>query len=122
MENIVSRDFYTDMPNTKWLTDITEFALPAGKVYLSPMLDCFDGLVVSCTIGTSPKAELVNSMRDAVISGLGTGELPVIHTDRGCNYRWPGWIERMEKTGLTRSISKKAVHLIILLVKVFLVD
>ena len=31
-------------PNEKWLTDITEFQIPAGKVYLSPMIDCFDGL------------------------------------------------------------------------------
>ena len=34
-------------PNEKWLTDITEFHIPAGKVYLSPMIDCFDGLVIS---------------------------------------------------------------------------
>ncbi|EET9430342.1 hypothetical protein JNF21_005409 [Escherichia coli] len=29
------------------LTDITEFQLPAGKVWLSPVVDCFDGKVVS---------------------------------------------------------------------------
>lgn len=107
MKIIISRDFHTDAPNTKWVTDITEFALPAGKVYLSPILDCFDGLVASWTIGTSPKAELVNRMIDAAICGLRTGELPIIHTDRGCHYRWPGWIERVEKAGLTRSMSKK---------------
>ena len=107
VENIVSRDFHADAPNTKWLTDITEFALPAGKVYLSPMLDCFDGMIVSWKIGTSPKADLVNSMLDTAISGLKADELPIIHTDRGCHYRWPGWIERMEKAGLTRSMSKK---------------
>lgn len=27
--------------------------------------------------------------------------------NRGCHYRWPGWIERMEKAGLTRSMSIK---------------
>lgn len=107
VENIISRDVHTDAPNTKWVTDITKFALPAGKVYLSPILDCFDGLLVSWTIGTSPKAELVNCMLDAAICGLRTGELPIIHTDRGYHYRWPGWIERMEKAGLTRSMSKK---------------
>ena len=90
VENIISRNFHTDTPNTKWLTDITEFALPAGKVYLSPMLDCFDGMIVSWTIGTSPKADLVNSMLDTAISGLKTDELPIIHTDRGCHYRANG--------------------------------
>jgi len=107
VENVIARDFHSETPNTKWLTDITEFALPTGKVYLSPMLDCFDGLVVDWTIGTSPKAELVNNMLDTAISRLKKGEMPVIHTDRGCHYRWRGWIERMDRAGLTRSMSKK---------------
>ncbi|MFE1574382.1 hypothetical protein ACFIQG_21700 [Comamonas odontotermitis] len=51
--------------------------------YLSPIIDCFDGMVVSWTIGTSPDAELVNSMleRIAVISAI----LP---TDPA---RWVAW-------------------------------
>ena len=46
------------------VTDITEFAIPAGKVYLSPIVDCFDGLLVNWNISTSPDALLVNSMLD----------------------------------------------------------
>jgi len=89
------------------LTDITEFHIPAGKVYLSPIIDCFDGLPVSWTISTSPNAELVNTMLDEAILSLGEDEKPIIHSDRGCHYRWSGWIERMEKAMLTRSMSKK---------------
>lgn len=107
VENIVNREFHADQPNNKWLTDITEFHIPAGKVYLSPIIDCFDGLPVSWTIGTSPSAELVNTMLDEAILSLGEDEKPIIHSDRGCHYRWPGWIERMEKAMLTRSMSKK---------------
>jgi putative transposase len=106
-DNVVARDFHADRPNEKWLTDITEFHIPAGKVYLSPMIDCFDGMVVSWTIGTNPNAELVNTMLDDAKASLQPGECPIVHTDRGCHYRWPGWISRMEKAGLTRSMSKK---------------
>ncbi len=106
--NVVDRDFHADAPNTKWLTDITEFQLPAGKVYLSPMIDCFDGMVVSWTIGTSPDAELVNTMLDTAIATLPEGEHPVVHSDRGIHYRWPGWISRMDQARLTRSMSNKA--------------
>src|SRR5690606_16492121 len=90
--NLIERNFHADAPNVKWLTDITEFQLPAGKVYLSPIVDCFDGMVVSWSIGTSPNAELVNSMLDRAISTLRPGERPTLHTDRGSHYRWPGWI------------------------------
>ncbi len=105
--NVIERDFHSEKPNQKWLTDITEFAIPAGKVYLSPIIDCFDGLAVAWTIGTSPNAELVNTMLDTAISGLTESERPTVHSDRGAHYRWPGWIERMEKAELTRSMSKK---------------
>lgn len=107
VENVVARDFHADTPNTKWLTDLTEFHIPAGKVYLSPIIDCFDGMAVSWTIGTSPDAELVNTMLDDAICNLTDGEHPIVHSDRGCHYRWPGWISRMENAGLTRSMSKK---------------
>ena len=50
-DNLLNRDFSAEWPNEKWLTDITEFQIPAGKVYLSPMIDCYDGKVVSWSIG-----------------------------------------------------------------------
>ena len=93
--------------NEKWLTDITEFAIPAGKVYLSPIVDCFDGLLVNWNISTSPDALLVNSMLDDAAKLLSVGEKPIIHSDRGVHYRWPGWIDRMEKNGFIRLMSKK---------------
>jgi transposase InsO family protein len=96
LENLINRDFRAAAPNEKWLTDITEFHIPAGKVYLSPTIDCFDGLVVSWSIGTRPDAELVNTMLDAAIETVtNSDERPVIHSDRGARYRWPGWLSRL---------------------------
>lgn len=107
-DNLLNRDFQAATPNEKWLTDITEFQIPAGKVYLSPVIDCFDGLVVSWTLGTRPDAELVNTMLDAAIETVGPNDnKPVIHSDRGAHYRWPGWLTRMHNARLTRSMSRK---------------
>lgn len=107
VDNVIKRDFHANKPNQKWLTDITEFHIPAGKIYLSPIIDCFDGLPVSWRIGTTPNAELVNTMLDDALDVLQTDDRPIVHSDRGCHYRWPGWIERMEKASLIRSMSKK---------------
>jgi transposase InsO family protein len=107
-ENLINRDFWAAAPNEKWLTNITEFQIPAGKVYLSPLIDCFDGLVVSWTIGTRPDADLVNTMLDAAIETVGDSmNRPVIHSDRGAHYRWPGWLSRMRDAKLVRSMSRK---------------
>jgi putative transposase len=107
-ENLLNRDFKAQAPNAKWLTDITEFHIPAGKVYLSPIIDCFDGMVISWTIGTRPDANLVNTMLDTAIETV--SELPtkpIVHSDRGAHYRWPGWLERIGAANLVRSMSRK---------------
>lgn len=107
-ENVLNRDFSAGAPNQKWLTDITEFQIPAGKVYLSPMIDCFDGMVVSWSIGTRPDADLVNTMLDAAIETVTvTSDRPVVHSDRGGHYRWPGWHSRIAGAKMVRSMSRK---------------
>lgn len=107
VENVIARDFHAAKPNQKWLTDITEFSIKAGKVYLSPIIDCLDGMPVSWTIGTSPNAELANTMLRNAIATLKPNEKPIVHSDRGCHYRWPEWIQIMKDANLTRSMSQK---------------
>jgi len=106
VENLVMRNFHASDPNKLWLTDITEFHIPAGKVYLSPIIDCYDGMAVSWTIGTSPSSELTNQMLRTAINMLGE-ERPILHSDRGLHYRTNNWIEIMNTAGLVRSMSKK---------------
>ncbi len=107
-ENLINRDFHAKAPNVKWLTDITEFQIPAGKVYHSPIIDCFDGMVISWSIGTQPDAEMVNTMLDAAIETMTEAEKrPVVHSDRGAHYRWPGWLTRVSESKLVRSVSPR---------------
>ena len=73
------------------------------------MIDCFDGMVVSWTIGTSPNGDLVNTMLDEAIQTVSNSEdKPIVHSDRGAHYRWPGWLNRMSNANLVRSMSRKA--------------
>jgi transposase InsO family protein len=99
--------FRAGNPNELWITDVTEFRIPAGKVYLSPIVDCFDGMPLSWSISTSPDAEMANTSLLGACGWLNEGDHPKVHSDRGGHYRWPGWIERMEAANLTRSMSKK---------------
>ncbi len=88
-------------------------ALPSSssgpaRVYLSPVIDCFDGLVVSWSIGARPDTELVNTMLDSAIESVAAcEERPVVHSDLGAHYRWPGWLSRIKDAGLVRSMSRK---------------
>lgn len=106
-ENLVNRHFRAAAPNELWLADITEFGLSGGKVYLSPILDCFDGGLPAWSIGTSPNAELANSSLEAACGTRREGQRPVTHSDRGCHYRWLGWIATCDENHLIRTMSKK---------------
>ncbi len=105
--NLINRNFKANKPNEKWLTDISEFAIPAGKIYLSPIIDCFDGKIVSWEIGEIPDSKLVNNMLKAAIIQLKENELPILHTDRGCHYRWKEWINLLKGAKISHSMSKK---------------
>ena len=54
---------------------------------LSPLIDCFDDLVVNWTVGHSLNAALANTMLDQAIATLPEVQHSIIHTDRGCHYR-----------------------------------
>jgi transposase InsO family protein len=88
---------------------VTQFSIPAGKPCLSPVLDCFDGAIVSWTTSTSPNAEMANSMPGAALDTTTDHERRhlVIHSDCGCHYRWPEWIGICEEAGIARSMSRK---------------
>lgn len=102
-DNLPNRDFSAGPPNKKWLTDITQLQIPAGEVYLPPMIDCFDGLVVSWSIGTRPDAELINTMLDTAIDTvIASDDRSVVHSDRGGHYRWPGWLTQIADARLVR--------------------
>ena len=55
----------------------------------------------------SPNAELANSMLGDACATLRAGERPVVHSDCGCHYRWPGWVAICDEFGLERSMSAK---------------
>ena len=106
-KNLVERNFHSSAPNTLWLTDITQFTTSEFRCYLSAVIDTFDGKVVARKISEHPNAELANTMLDEAIATLSEGEHPICHNDRGCHYRWDGWIERCERAGIVRSMSAK---------------
>ena len=54
LPNIIARNFKADKPNQKWTTDVTEFAVKDQKVYLSPILDMYNGEIISYNLSLHP--------------------------------------------------------------------
>ncbi len=60
--NILNRNFKAEKPNEKWVTDVTEFKLFGQKLYLSPILDLFNGEIINYTLQSRPTFDLVETM------------------------------------------------------------
>lgn len=106
-QNIINRDFSAELPNQKWLTDITEFALSNEKVYLSSIIDCFDGKIIAWKSSTSPNAQLANESLIEACKVLNKSDQVILHSDRGGHYRWNEWIKLTKDNNIIRSMSKK---------------
>ena len=101
-----SHDFRACGPGRLVVTDVTEFKLDGFKVYLSPVVDCFDGCPVAWRASTSPDDELTAGSLEDALGFLEEG--CAVHTDGGGNYRSSRWKGVCEANGLVRSMSRKA--------------
>lgn len=110
-ENILNRSFHADKPNEKWLTDVTEFKWYEGtevhKVYLSVILDLYDRRVVSYVIRNCNDNPLVYDTFDAAVTANPDAH-PLFHSDRGFQYTNRTFHAKLEKAGMTQSMSRVA--------------
>lgn len=106
-QNTLARQFEADQPNQKWVTDVTEFKVAGEKLYLSPVLDLYNGEIVAYQTATRPRYALVGDMLEQALKHLPKDAKPMLHSDQGWHYRYPRYRQRLEKAGLKQSMSRK---------------
>ena len=105
-ENLLNREFTSNKPNQKWVTDVTELKYGCTKkAYLSAILDLYDGSIISYVLGHSNNNDLVFTTLDQAIATL-HNEHPLIHSDRGYQYISHGFKRRIDEAKMTHSISR----------------
>ena len=105
--NLLERDFYSDKPHTKLVTDVTEFHLFGRKLYLSPVLDLYNGELISYTIYDRPVLEMVMEMMKSTIKVIGKNTNAVLHSDQGWQYQHKDYQVLLKKNNLIQSMSRK---------------
>ncbi len=105
--NILERDFQATKPNEKWVTDVTEFHLFGEKLYLSPILDLYNGEIIAYNLEKRPVYTLVSKMLDTAIQQLDDHDCPILHSDQGWHYQMKKFRHTLQKNGITQSMSRK---------------
>jgi len=105
--NELNRQFESMAPNQKWVTDVTEFKVGSEKLYLSPILDLYNGEIVTFETSRRPVFEMVGSMLDKALAKLQPHERPLLHSDQGWHYRMPRYQATLKERSMVQSMSNK---------------
>ena len=106
--NLLERKFNALKPNEKWVTDVTEFNVEGEKLFLSPVMDLYNGEIIAYEMHTRPQYQLVSNMLDKALERLSESDKPIIHSDQGWQYRMPAYRKTLAKRQCTQSMSRKA--------------
>ena len=105
--NILARDFKAEKPNSKWVTDNTEFSLFGQKLYLSPILDLYNGEIASYNISERPTFHQTMDVLDKAFAKIPDGTGLILHSDQGWQYQMKQYQNRLQKKGIIQSMSRK---------------
>ncbi|HDX9659298.1 TPA: IS3 family transposase [Bacillus toyonensis] len=105
--HILERNFTADAPNEKWVTDITEFKLFGEKLYVSPVLDLYNGEIITYTIGSRPTYSLVSEMLETALECLPENHQLLMHSDQGWHYQMKQYRHALQERGIVQSMSRK---------------
>lgn len=106
--NILNQDFHADAPFKKGVTDVTEFDVGAERVYVSAILDLYDGAVISIVYSLKNNTDLIMSMYEQVPDDQRNKlDNMLIHSDRGILYRTVRYKEFIDSHNITQSMSRR---------------
>ncbi len=105
--NVLDRQFQAPRPNQKWVTDITEFNVNGKKLYLSPIMDLYNGEIVAYQTSRRPELSLVQRMLHQAFVRLKKSDRPLLHSDQGWHYQHPAYRALLAGQALTQSMSRK---------------
>ena len=105
--NILQRKFEATQANQKWVTDVTEFKVSGEKLYLSPVMDLFNGEIIAFETARRPAYELVGVMLKKALAKLKPGDQPILHSDQGWHYRMPAYQRDLRNKQVVQSMSRK---------------
>jgi len=105
--NLLKRDFTTDAPNKKWMTDMTYIATGEGWLYLAGVIDAYSRKVVGWAMGKEHDAVLVKQALQMALSQRQPAAGLVHHSDRGSEYASSSYQEMLHQCGILISMSRK---------------
>lgn len=105
--NLLNREFETERPNQKWVTDILYIPTAQGNCYLSVIRDLYDNSIVSYQMSKDMTVKLVlDTIKKAMKKENVAAELQ-LHSDQGSQYVSHDYFVTTQSYGITPSMSRR---------------
>ena len=101
----LKRNFTSDAPLRKAVTDITEIKCRDGKLYVSAIFDCYDLTVLGLAMDTNMKASLCVTTLNNAVKAFPKLRGSIIHSDRGAQYTSEIYQKTINKFGIVQSMN-----------------
>ena len=105
--NLLQRDFVTNAPNRKWTTDVSQVDIGGKKCYISPILDMWNGEIISYVISDRPDLKMVVDMLQKAFRKHPQTKGLLMHSDQGWQYQHLRYQYLLREHGITQSMSRK---------------
>lgn len=105
--NVLNRNFKTERPYEKLVTDVTEFAVCDEKIYLSPVMDLYNKEILSYSVSRSPSFAQTREMLTGLFEILPQDATPLLHSDQGWQYQMPQYHKALKDHEIIQSMSRK---------------
>ena len=106
-DNIINRDFNAEKPLQKWTTDVSQFNLPWGKCYISPILDMNNNEIISYNLSLHPDMAQIKDMLKKAFERFPSVKGLIMHSDQGWQYQHAFYRNDLQKHGIIQSMSRK---------------
>jgi len=106
-DNILNRDFSSEAPNQKWVTDVTCILTKEGALYLSAVKDLYDGSIVAFSTGTEQTTSLVKMTMKEALKREKVANGMILHSDQGFQYTSDAYFRLTQNYGITPSMSRR---------------
>ena len=104
-DDLIKRNFKSDKPLEKCVTDITEVKCLDGKLYVSAVFDCFDSAVLGFAMDTNMKATLCEKTLENTYKSHPGIRGCILHSDRGTQYTSELYRKAISKYGIIQSMN-----------------
>lgn len=105
--NLLQRDFKAQKPNQKWVTDVTEFNVSGQKLYLAPIMDLYNGEIVSYNLSQRPTFNQTMDMLTKALHKLPQNCRPILHSDQGWQYQMKQYQSQLRQRRIKQSMSRR---------------